>query len=181
MIFTQPPRNFEQKTITSITERTDGKILLKFGSFREPSSLKISSYYPRSSFSDYRTGRASTESDESIEQSSIRNPEKIPINFQAPIAEPIQNSEVRSSFPTSPTPSDFKSINVISKDFEINKQYLKEEFLSDKNKNKRQWYFKTFTKETTISYREYWYDHMYKIKTNIPFFTWFETSLKKMK
>ena len=29
---TQPPRNFEQRTITSITEQYDGKILLKFGS-----------------------------------------------------------------------------------------------------------------------------------------------------
>lgn len=56
------------------------------------------------------------------------------------------------------------------------KKYLKEKFISHQNKNKRQWYFKTFTKETTISYLENWYDHhMNKIKTNIPFFTWFVT------
>ena len=59
---TQPPRNFEQRTITRITEQYDGKILLKFGSFRDPSSLKISSYYPRSSFSDYMTSQVSTNS-----------------------------------------------------------------------------------------------------------------------
>lgn len=92
-------------------------ILPKFGTFREPSSLKISSFYPRSSFSDYRTSIASTESDESVEQNLIRNQEKTSINFQAPIAEPIQKSEVGSSFPTSPTPPDFKCVNVISNFF----------------------------------------------------------------
>lgn len=64
---TQPPKIFEQKPITSITE------LLKFGSFREPSLLKkISSFYPGSSFS----GIANTQSDESVENKLIRNPEK---------------------------------------------------------------------------------------------------------
>ena len=78
--------------------------------------------------------------------------EKKPINFQAPIAEPIQQSEAESSnFPTSPTPSDFKSVNVISKSFKIDKEYLKEEFLSNKNKDKRKWHFETF-KEKTITF-----------------------------
>lgn len=47
---------------------------------------------------------------------------KKPINFQAPIAEPVQNSEKGSNFPISPTTSDIKSINVISKTFQIDKQ-----------------------------------------------------------
>lgn len=173
---TQPPRNFEQRTITSITEQYDGKVLLKFGSFRDPPSLKISSFYPRSSFSDYRTRQDSTESEESVEQILTKNQEKKPINFQAPIAEPIQPSEAGSSnFPTSPTPSDFKSINIISKVFTIDKHYLKEEFLSHQNRDKRKWYFETFTKEKLTSFREIWYSYMEIIEINIPFFTWFET------
>ena len=33
---TQPPRNFEQKNISKIIEQKDGKILLRFGSYRDP-------------------------------------------------------------------------------------------------------------------------------------------------
>lgn len=55
---------------------------------------RISSFYPRSCFSDYRTGKSSTESEVSVKQILTRNLEKKPINFHAPIAEHIQNSKV---------------------------------------------------------------------------------------
>ena len=40
-------------------------------------------------------------------------------------------------YQTSPTPSDFKSINVITKKYEIDKQYIKEDFYSKENEEKR--------------------------------------------
>ena len=56
---TQPPRNFEQKNISKIIEQKDGKILLRFGSYRDPLPPKISSYHSRASFSEYRTSQSS--------------------------------------------------------------------------------------------------------------------------
>ena len=52
---TQPPRNFEQKNISKIIEQKDGKILLRFGSYKDPLPPRISSYHSRASFSEYRT------------------------------------------------------------------------------------------------------------------------------
>ncbi|KAL0723058.1 hypothetical protein Bca4012_037657 [Brassica carinata] len=52
---TQPPRNFEQKNISKIIEQRNGKIILQFGSFREPLPPRITSYHSRASFSEYRT------------------------------------------------------------------------------------------------------------------------------
>ena len=57
-------------------------------------------------------------------------------------------------YPTSPTPSDFKSINVITKKYEIDKQYIKEDFYSKEKEEKRNWYFKAFSKKQTTEYRE---------------------------
>ena len=44
---TQPPRNFEQKNISKIIEQKDGKILLRFGSYKDPLPPRISSYHSR--------------------------------------------------------------------------------------------------------------------------------------
>ena len=127
---TQPPRNFEQKNISKIIEQKDGKILLRFGSYKDPLPPRISSYHSRAYFSEYRTGQSSTNSEtESINQ-SIRQDE--PIRFKAHVAEPDQDM-----YPTAPTPSYFKSINVITKKYEIDKQYIKEDFYSKENEEKR--------------------------------------------
>ena len=164
---TQPPRNFEQKNISKIIEQKDGKILLRFGSYRDPLPPRISSYHSRASFSEYRTGQSSTNSEtESVNQNSKQDE---PIRFKAPIAEPDQDA-----YPTSPTPSDFRSINVITKKYEIDKQYIREDFYSKENEEKRSWYFKTFSKQQTNEYREKWYDCMILKEMNIPFFVWFE-------
>ncbi|KAG5385209.1 hypothetical protein IGI04_036679, partial [Brassica rapa subsp. trilocularis] len=144
---TQPPRNFEQKNISKIIEQKDGKILLRFGSYRDPLPPRISSYHSRASFSEYRTGQSSTNSEtESVNQNTKQDE---PIRFKAPIAEPDQDA-----YPTSPTPSDFRSINVITKKYEIDKQYIREDFYSKENEEKRSWYFKTFSKQQTNEYRE---------------------------
>ncbi|KAG5393224.1 hypothetical protein IGI04_023187, partial [Brassica rapa subsp. trilocularis] len=127
---TQPPRNFEQKNISKIIEQKDGKILLRFGSYRDPLPPRISSYHSRASFSEYRTGQSSTNSEtESVNQNTKQDE---PIRFKAPIAEPDQDA-----YPTSPTPSDFRSINVITKKYEIDKQYIREDFYSKENEEKR--------------------------------------------
>ncbi|MBW1279516.1 hypothetical protein, partial [Escherichia coli] len=77
---------------------------------------RITSYHSRASFSKFRTGQSSASSEtESVNQNMKQDNS---IKFKAPIAEPDQNL-----YPTSPTPSDFKSINVILKEYEINKLY----------------------------------------------------------
>ena len=60
---TQPPRNFEQKNISKIIEQKDEKILLRFGSYKDPLPPRISSYRSRASFSKYRTSQSSTNSE----------------------------------------------------------------------------------------------------------------------
>ncbi|KAG5410924.1 hypothetical protein IGI04_007243 [Brassica rapa subsp. trilocularis] len=115
---TQPPRNFEQKNISKIIEQKDGKILLRFGSYRDPLPPRISSYHSRASFSEYRTGQSSTNLEtESVNQNTKQDE---PIKFKAPIAEPDQDA-----CPTSPTPSDFRSINpMTASDYIKNEPHL---------------------------------------------------------
>lgn len=159
---TQPPRNFEQKNISKIIEQRNGKIILQFGSFREQLPPRITSYHSRASFSEYRTGNSSADSETESVNQNIKQDNSI--KFKAPIAEPEQDM-----YPTSPTPSDFKSVNVITKEYEINKQYIKEDFYSKENEEKRNWYFRTFSKQQTIEFREKWYNCMIVKEINIPF------------
>lgn len=71
-------------------------------------------------------------------------------------------------YPNSPTPSYFKSINIITKN-EFEKQYIKEDFSSKENEEKRNWYFTTFSKQQNTAFREKWYNCMILKKINIPF------------
>ena len=70
-------------------------------------------------------------------------------------------------YPTSPTPSYFKSINVITKKYEIDKQYIKEDFYSKENEEKRNQYFKKISKQQTTEYREENTEIMYRDYQNI--------------
>ena len=68
------------------------------------------------------------------------------IYYKAPIAEPIDEvtSSIGSPTYSSTQPVSFSSINVISKPFEINKDYLRPNFNSIENKAKREWFLSHF-------------------------------------
>ena len=158
-----PPPNLDKKEISDIIEGTDGRILLRFNSFRENQNKILP---PRSSYSEpyYSTRTRITE--------QIRN--NI-VDFNSPLPRTLsdEGSTDNTSHPTSPTRSEiYSGINVITKDdFEINKEYLKRDFLSPINKEKVNW-FMTIEKPIRDKIRELWYDEMKRLKTNIPHFTW---------
>ncbi|KAH9723765.1 hypothetical protein KPL70_007240 [Citrus sinensis] len=88
----------------------------------------------------------------------------------------VQNQEEKEpSPPTSPTFSAVTEnvINVIEKEFELDKTSLHNDFYSDLNKEKRLWFFKHFLnqrKEIQQTYYEFVNFH----KIHILFFDWFE-------
>ena len=67
---------------------------------------------------------------------------------------------------------------LIKNEFEINKEYLENDFFSDKNKEKRNWFFKTFG-ENIFKIQDKHFKFCRKNKINILFFTWLETYTKK--
>ena len=44
--------------------------------------------------------------------------------------------------------------------YEINKKLLQENFANPHNEEKRNWFYKTFTKEERAEIRKYYYNHM---------------------
>jgi len=63
------------------------------------------------------------------------------IYYEAPIAKPIDEANSSIDSPTYSTlqPLSFSLINVISRPFDINKDYLRQNFNSIENKAKREW------------------------------------------
>ncbi|KAK9739977.1 hypothetical protein RND81_03G001600 [Saponaria officinalis] len=92
---------------------------------------------------------------------------------------PIPEYEATSSPPQSPTASDFQSVNTITEDFEIDKEYLRNDFNSSQNSDKRKW-FLSFEKEIKDEIRDIWYKDMRNFKINIPFFLWFDLYCQKI-
>ena len=161
-----PPRNIRQEI--ECIEEDENKVLIRFGSMRELSSSPCtsSSNYPRRSFSFPQ------------KTTSVIS-EPIKVRYKSPIPEyeanASQTSQISSSRPASPTMSDmqnFDSINTITKDFEIDKNYLRDEFNSSHNAEHRDW-FRSFSRSFKDSIRDVWYKDMNTIQINIPFFTWF--------
>ena len=64
------------------------------------------------------------------------------------------------------------SINVISTPFEINKDYLRQNFNSIENKIKREWFLSHFDLNAQAYIRQQWYSFMERHQVNIPFFNW---------
>ena len=64
------------------------------------------------------------------------------------------------------------SINVISTLFEINKEYLRQNFNSIENKVKREWFLSHFDLNAQAFIRQQWYSFMERHQVNIPFFNW---------
>ena len=62
------------------------------------------------------------------------------------------------------------SINVISKPFEINKDYLRQNFNSIENKVKREWFLSHFDLNAQAYIRQQWYSFMERHQVNVTFF-----------
>ena len=65
-------------------------------------------------------------------------------------------------------------LNVITADFQMDKEFLKVDFMSTTNSSKRNAFFQTYKEAERNELRAQWYSHMEAIEENIPFFEWFE-------
>lgn len=95
-------------------------------------------------------------------------------NFQRQPKSPSEHSE-----PVSP---DFSAVtenlmanelNVLEEEFVVNKQFLRNDFYSKENSEKRIWFFNTFP-ETKQQIQKEYYDFIIQNKIHIFFFDWFE-------
>ena len=76
-----------------------------------------------------------------------------------------------------PSKSDF-TINAIlfeEEEFEINKDLLRKDFNSEENKNKKEWFFKTYDSDERAAIRTQWYNQMKELRKNICFFDRYKT------
>ena len=65
-------------------------------------------------------------------------------------------------------------LNVITTDFQIDRELLKADFMSTANSSKRKAFFQTYKEAERRELRAQWYSHMETINENISFFEWFE-------
>ncbi|KAH9697135.1 hypothetical protein KPL71_023486 [Citrus sinensis] len=183
------PKQLEPNTeLQNVTQYSDGKVKL---SFRRSTSHRFSDKESSSSIPSlerkftkvpsvinlpYQSQPRFSTSD--IPSSSIRS-----VDYATSVPHPIYTSsqhvqrqeEKEPSPPTSPTFSAVTEnvINVIEKEFELDKAFLHNDFYSEINKEKRTWFFKHFLnqrKEIQQTYYEFVNFH----KVHIMFFDWFE-------
>jgi hypothetical protein len=89
--------------------------------------------------------------------------------------------------PNSPTNSDMEffppnmydpQINMIRKPFELNKERLRQDFMSRKYEKRRKEFFATFSEFLRNYIRDKYYDFMNDIQTEVNFFEWFDHYFK---
>ena len=68
---------------------------------------------------------------------------------------------------------------MIKREFKLNKKILSEEFMLPKNKEKRQWYFSTFSSTIIEMYKILYYSTLKRLEKHIYFFNWFEDYCQK--
>ena len=122
----------------------------------------------------YTTPRYSTSD---IPSSSLQT-----ADYSTRIPQPIytstsQNHVESNSPPTSPTFSSItenvaNELNVLEKEFILNKEFFKNDFYSSHNEEKRLWFFKNFLNERQNIQKEF-YDFVSLHKVQIFFFDWF--------
>ena len=105
------------------------------------------------------------------------------VDYTTSVPHPIYTSrqheqsqeEKEPSPPTSPTFSAVTEnvINVLEKEFELNKTLLHTDFYSDNNKEKRLWFFKNFLNQRK-EIQETYYQFVNLHKVRILFFDWFD-------
>jgi len=85
---------------------------------------------------------------------------------------PTETNFVSAKSQESPTHSDFSQLNMISV-WEADKEILQKDFMNDKNKEKRELFFK-YPEREREKLREKYYSHLYTVQKNIPFFRWLD-------
>jgi hypothetical protein len=171
----QPPRHLTQREASEIIERED-EIDVKFD-FRSRSYNSSMNFMSRPHIEPMEGSRFSTSSYQTVgrQPSEIGSQAESHIHYKMPVSEPVHVGTSAASPHMSPTYSQMRrSINVIKNPFQIDKESLREEFLSPENTEKRKWFFSTHTKEQQAAIREEWYATMNKIEINIPFFLLFK-------
>jgi hypothetical protein len=68
----------------------------------------------------------------------------------------------------------------INRNYEINKEKLRKDFMFPEYDDKRTWFFNTFSKIEQNHIRTRWYNHMNELRTDIYFFPWFEHNYAKI-
>ncbi|KAH9717262.1 hypothetical protein KPL71_021752 [Citrus sinensis] len=186
------PKQLEPNTeLQHVTQYSDGRVKL---SFRRSTSSRFSDKESRSSIPllerkftkvppvinlPYQTIKSQPRfSTSDVPSSSIRS-----VDYTTSIPHPIYTSsqheqrqdEKEPSPPTSPTFSAITEnvINVIKKEFELDKTLLHNDFYSDSNKEKRNWFFKHFLNQRK-EIQQVYYEFVNLHQVHILFFDWFE-------
>ena len=66
-------------------------------------------------------------------------------------------------------------VNLLKRDFVLNKKFLNEEFMLPKNKQKREWYFSNFSLKALELFKQLYYITLENLEQHIYFFNWFES------
>ena len=70
-------------------------------------------------------------------------------------------------------------INTMSEDFDMNKDLLRQDFYSEVNKEKRDWFFNKVPKVHKTIYQEEYYIYLRQEKKNVKYWIWFELFKQK--
>ncbi|KAH9685897.1 hypothetical protein KPL70_014156 [Citrus sinensis] len=186
------PKQLEPNTeLQNVTQYSDGRVKL---SFRRSNSTRFSDKESCSSIPllerkftkipsvinlPYQPVKSQPRfSTSDIPSSSIRS-----VDYTTNVPHPIYTSsqheqrqdEKEPSPPTSPTFSVVTKnvINVIKKDFELDKNLLHNDFYSEINKEKRTWFFKHFLNQRK-EIQQIYYEFVNLHQVHILFFDWFE-------
>ncbi|KAK9208453.1 hypothetical protein WN944_000809 [Citrus x changshan-huyou] len=183
------PKQLKPNTeLQNVTQYSDGKVKL---SFRRSTSTRFSDKESCSSVPSLERKftkipsvinlpfqSQSRFSTSDIPNSSIRS-----VDYSTKVPHPIYTSsqheqrqkEKEPSPPTSPTFSAVTEnvINVIKKNFELDKNLLHNDFYSETNKEKRLWFFKHFLNQRKEIQQTY-YEFVNLHQVHILFFDWFE-------
>ena len=157
------PRKKKSQNPLQIIEHDDGSIEIKFS--EEPSS--------ESKVKEFLSSRLST----SGVSRSMYDPLKVKeVSYEKNRASVHYEDGSRSPTHTDmDTQSVYESqLNVITADFQIDKELLKADFMSAANSSKRKAFFQTYKEAERSELRAQWYSHMETIEENISFFEWFE-------
>jgi hypothetical protein len=68
----------------------------------------------------------------------------------------------------------------LNRNYEINKDKLRKDFMSPEYDDKRKWFFNTFSQIEQNNIRTIWYNHMNELRTDIYLFPWFEHNYEKI-
>nr|KYP64940.1 polyprotein [Cajanus cajan] len=94
-----------------------------------------------------------------------------------PVYENVQHEEEVDDF--NPTASQIINTIIREEPFQIDKEWINQDFKADYNKELRKWYFANFTQEETIKFRNLYYSYMEENEINIYFFDWLKDYCKE--